>query len=191
MTRGKIELPFKNKMKFARFKFSSFAETLKYFINDTTNPTTVNRKGKINENSHDKRKNEKQRRPTEDCRRCIYIDFEKGTIEETMATEKHSRLKARNRRKTKRTNTDHLSQNCRIFILLLNCQSTTLLLLALEYKKRKTANEDVLGTLLKLVKEDQLTVDDVKHLLLVDFSKENLVMFYEASFVSQLCFSLN
>ncbi|KAJ8427697.1 LOW QUALITY PROTEIN: hypothetical protein Cgig2_003608 [Carnegiea gigantea] len=37
---------------------------------------------------------------------------------------------------------------------------------ALEYKKRKTANEDVLGTLLKLVKEDQLTVDDVKHLLL-------------------------
>ncbi|KAJ8427700.1 hypothetical protein Cgig2_003611 [Carnegiea gigantea] len=38
--------------------------------------------------------------------------------------------------------------------------------LALEYKKRKTANEDVLGTLLKLVKEDQLTVDDVKHLLL-------------------------
>ncbi|KAJ8447378.1 LOW QUALITY PROTEIN: hypothetical protein Cgig2_013155 [Carnegiea gigantea] len=146
-----------------------------------TNPTTVNRKGKINENSHDKRKNEKQRRPTEDCRRCIYIDFEKGTIEETMATEKHSRLKARNRRKTKRTNTDHLSQNCRIFILLLNCQSTTLLLLALEYKKRKTANEDVLGTLLKLVKEDQLTVDDVKHLLLVNFSKENLVIF--------LCFS--
>ncbi|KAJ8421896.1 hypothetical protein Cgig2_027512 [Carnegiea gigantea] len=52
---------------------------------------------------------------------------------------------------------------------------------ALEYKKRKTANEDVLGTLLKLVKEDQLTVDDVKHLLLVNFSKENLVIF--------LCFS--
>ncbi|KAJ8421899.1 hypothetical protein Cgig2_027515 [Carnegiea gigantea] len=38
---------------------------------------------------------------------------------------------------------------------------------ALQYKKRKTANEDALGTLLKLVKEDQLTVDDVKHLPLV------------------------
>jgi len=31
------------------------------------------------------------------------------------------------------------------------------------------ANEDVLGTLLKLVKEDQLTLDDVKNLLLVSF----------------------
>ena len=40
---------------------------------------------------------------------------------------------------------------------------------ALQYKKRKTANEDVLGTLLKLVKEDQLTLDDIKHLLLVKF----------------------
>ncbi|KAJ8447377.1 hypothetical protein Cgig2_013154 [Carnegiea gigantea] len=38
---------------------------------------------------------------------------------------------------------------------------------ALQYKKRKTANEDALGTLLKLVKEDQLTVDDVKHLPLI------------------------
>ena len=40
---------------------------------------------------------------------------------------------------------------------------------ALQYKKRKTANEDVLSTLLKLVKEDQLTLDDVKHLVLVKF----------------------
>ncbi|KAJ8447373.1 hypothetical protein Cgig2_013150 [Carnegiea gigantea] len=40
---------------------------------------------------------------------------------------------------------------------------------ALQYKNRKTPNEDVLGTLLKLVKEDQLTLDDVKHLLLVNF----------------------
>ena len=29
------------------------------------------------------------------------------------------------------------------------------------------ANEDVLGTLLKLVKEDELTLDDIKHLLIV------------------------
>jgi len=52
------------------------------------------------------------------------------------------------------------------------------------------ANEDVLGTLLKLVKEDQLTLDDVKNLLPVSFFSHLIVAVVQPQ-LSFLCLHLH